>query len=281
VANTRLTHYHRQAAIPGEQLRSFIAFIVPRTFKKNSVINKLHDNFHLDYEEFLPDTSFEMDGQDRSVPTVFQIWIKRPYRRPRAEILADHDDLEFLSPDRSAESDILFQRVGAGAGAIKYDYTEHAPESHFFLKCSEDAEAILQTINWNLVKHNTAGNPSISKSDLLKAYIERKHELRYTCSDFFVIERDTATFLVRNHIWTAIDAPDFQADEHRLTVVINGTLHEFLDRAEFESFISHFDDYLDNAGRRTTRALGGINPVSLSLIEQDIAIRSITPASGD
>ena len=48
---------------------------------------------------------------------------------------------------------------------------------------------ILQTINWNPVKHNTAGNPSISKSDVIKSYIERKHELQYMCPDFYVVER--------------------------------------------------------------------------------------------
>ena len=97
------------------------------------------------------------------------------------------------------------------------------------------------------MKHNTAGNPSISKSDVLKGYVGRKHELRYTCSDFYMVDRDSVTYLVRNHIWTAVDAPDFQADEHRLTVAINGILHEFADRAEFDSFVSHFHDYLGSA----------------------------------
>jgi hypothetical protein len=177
------------------------------------------------------------------------------------EILADHEDLEFLPPGRVDEADILFQRVGVGAGTIKYDLAEHSPESHYALKCSEDAEAILQTINWNSIKHNTAGNPSISKSDVLKAYIERKHELRYVCEDFYVVERNSTSYLVRNQIWTAIDAPDFQADEHRLTVTINATLHEFSSRAEFDSFVSHFNDYVDNADQGARRAPGGIGLV--------------------
>jgi N6-adenosine-specific RNA methylase IME4 len=241
-ANMAIKFFNRCA-----QISSFIAFILPRTFKKDSVVNKLHENLHLEYEELLPENSFEMDGMEKSVPTVFQIWVKKPDRRARVEILADHEDLEFLSPERVAEADILFQRVGVGAGTIKYDITENSTESHFGLKCSEDAEAILQTINWNSIKHNTAGNPSISKSDVLKAYIERKHELRYVCEDFYVVERNSTSYLVHNKIWTAIEAPDFEADEHRLTVTINGTLHEFAGRAEFGSFCSYFHDYLDVA----------------------------------
>jgi N6-adenosine-specific RNA methylase IME4 len=251
-ANIAIKFFNRCAKIS-----SFIAFILPRTFRKDSVVNKLDENFHLLYEESLPDNSFEIEGQDRSVPTVFQIWVKRPYRRARAEILTDHEDLEFLPPEKCAEADILFQRVGVSAGTIKFEPTEHSPESHFCLKCSEEAETILQTINWNLVKHNTAGNPSISKSDVLKAYIERKHELRYTCLDFYVVERDSVTYLVRNQIWTAIDRPDLQADEQRFTVSINGILHEFPGRNEFDSFISHFEDYLGVAdgGSRRRRSL--------------------------
>jgi len=256
-ANMAIKFFNRSA-----QISRFIAFIVPRTFKKDSVVNKLDDHFHLEYEELLPENSFEIDGVEKSVPTVFQIWVKRPYRRARMEILGDHEDLEFLSPERVDEADLLFQRVGVGAGTIKFDLAEHSPESHFCLKCSEDAEAILITINWNSIKHNTAGNPSISKSDVLKAYIGRKHELRYVCEDFYVVERNSTTYLVRNQIWTAIDAPDFHADEHRLTVAINGTLHEFPDRSEFDSFCSHFDDYLNVAydgsrRRRSVRFLGG------------------------
>jgi hypothetical protein len=163
-------------------------------------------------------------------------------------------------PGTLDEADILLQRVGVGAGTIKYDFDQfapegrsggkaakHSPESHFCLKCSQDAEAILQTINWNSVKHNTAGNPSISKSDVIRSYIERKHELQYMCPDFYVVERASVTYLVRNCISTAIDAPDFQTDDQRLSLVINGILHEFPDRSEFDSFCSHFQDYLDVA----------------------------------
>jgi N6-adenosine-specific RNA methylase IME4 len=241
-ANLAVKFFNRCAHIS-----SFIAFILPRTFKKDSAVNKLDEHFHLVHEELLPDNSFEIDGVDKSVPTVFQIWVKRPYRRARVEILTDHDDLEFLPSERVEEADILFQRVGVGAGTIKYDLTDHSPESHFALKCSEDAEAILNTTNWNSIKHNTAGNPSISKSDLLKAYIERKHELRFVCPEFFVIERDATTYLVRNGVWSAIDDPNFQANEQRLTVAINSVVHEFADRSEFDAFVSHFRDYLDVA----------------------------------
>lgn len=202
----------------------------------------------------LPNNSFEIDGVEKSVPAVFQIWVKRPSRRARVEILGDHEDLEFLPPERVAEADILFQRVGAGAGAIKYDTTDHSPESHFCLQCSEDAEAILQTINWNAVKHNTAGNPSISKSDVLKTYIERKRELRYVCVDFSVIERNTRRYLVRNGVWTAIDDLDLQADQNRLTVKIGSSLHEFPDPTEFAAFLANFNDYLDRADQGVGRS---------------------------
>jgi N6-adenosine-specific RNA methylase IME4 len=233
------------------RISSFIAFILPRTFKKDSVINKLDENFHLEYEELLPDNSFEVDGRDKSVPTVFQIWVRKPYPRGPVEILDDHEDLEFLPPERSAEADILFQRIGVGAGTIKYDPAEHSSESHFLLKCSENAEAILQTINWNAVKHNTAGNPSISKSDLLKTYTRRKHELRYVSEDFYVVERNSINYLVRNGVCTKIDDPELQVDKERLTITIGSICHEFPNRADFGSFVEHFFDYTARCQRGT------------------------------
>jgi hypothetical protein len=69
-----------------------------------------------------------------------------------------------------------------------------------------------------------------------------------------VVERDSATYLVRNCIWTPIDPPDLEVDEQGLTVIVGSIVHEFTDRAEFASFVSHYDDYLDRAHHGSKRA---------------------------
>lgn len=157
-----------------------IAFIVPKTFNKDSVINKLDPCFHCVESQSLPDNSFEIDGVDKLVPCVFQIWIKRTKQRQRLETFRQHDDLEFLPLDRLDEATILFQRVGVRAGTFKDPDTAggKSPPSHYYIRCSEETAALLRTIDDWPTKHNTVGNPSISKSDLIKAYMEKKQALK-------------------------------------------------------------------------------------------------------
>jgi predicted RNA methylase len=153
-----------------------VAFIVPRTFKKPSVINRLHPCFHKMFEKELPDNSFEIEGIEKTVPCVFQIWVKRPDDRLRIRCHRCHPDLEFLPPDRLHEATILFQRVGGGAGTFKDpgEGSGYSWKSNYHIRCSTATARVLRTIVEWPSKYDTAGNPSISKSDLIEAYIEAK-----------------------------------------------------------------------------------------------------------
>lgn len=58
-----------------------ISFILPKSFKKDSMIKKFPLNFHCVFEIDLPDNSFIVNGIPHNVPCIFQIWIKRVYNR--------------------------------------------------------------------------------------------------------------------------------------------------------------------------------------------------------
>lgn len=149
-----------------------VAFIVPRTFKKTSVINRLHPCFWQIFEKELPDNSFEINGVEKTVPCVFQIWVKRSENRSKIPILKNHPDLEFLPTDRLGEATILFQRVGGAAGTFKEpgEGSGYSWKSNYHIKCSPSVVSVLRTIiDWP-TKYDTAGNPSISKGDLIEAY---------------------------------------------------------------------------------------------------------------
>ncbi|MBI3622463.1 SAM-dependent methyltransferase [Candidatus Pacearchaeota archaeon] len=154
-----------------------IAFIVPRTFKKDSVINKLHDNFNLALEKELPDNSFYIQDELNilTVPCVFQIWVRGDKRDKIKQILTSAD----FSFTTKNEADFAFQRVGVNAGVIKNKkvFDKIAVQSHYFIKQhKKNVKTILKTISWDIVKFNTAGNPSISKSELIKLY--EKHVIK-------------------------------------------------------------------------------------------------------
>lgn len=150
-----------------------IAFIVPRTFEKHSVQNRLNPGFHLAYEEVLPVDSFEFEGNAYGVPCVFQIWEKQDEARSRHQAPLTHLDFAYTTRE---EADFAFQRVGVRAGAVKDMPNDRlaAPSHHFIRVLDRSAvaqvRARLTAIDWDAVKHRTAGNPSISKAEIVKLY---------------------------------------------------------------------------------------------------------------
>jgi hypothetical protein len=150
-----------------------IAFIVPRTFEKVSVQNRLDKNFHLEHNLVLPVNSFLFDNNDYSVPTVFQIWNRKLYLRNTTKQITTHCDFEFTSKD---EADFAIQRVGVNAGKIKTDLNPLSPESHYFIKSNigKNLLEVMKCIDFGSVKYKTAGNPSVSKGELILLYQEAK-----------------------------------------------------------------------------------------------------------
>jgi hypothetical protein len=147
------------------------------------VQNKLDPRFHLIHEELIPDSSFLHKGVEVNVPCVFQIWQKRKTLRPYISTLCQSDDLEFLPPDRHHDATIAFQRVGVGAGTIKPiepGTPLPAAQAHHFIRCDEHAQAILRAISFP-TRYDTAGNPSISKSEIVQAYGVQLH--RESCEN--------------------------------------------------------------------------------------------------
>lgn len=54
-----------------------ISFILPRSFKKDSLKNRIPLNFHLKYETDLPEDIFFVGNNLRKVSCVFQVWEKK------------------------------------------------------------------------------------------------------------------------------------------------------------------------------------------------------------
>ena len=153
-----------------------IAFIVPRTFEKDSLKNRLDDRFELADQTAIDPRSFRLNGENVAVPCVFQIWERLPVgkRRAAAHAATSHRDFRFVK-DRS-EAAFVFQRVGAQAGRTKeVDHPHAASASHYFLAPNGRLSAAtlrkrLDSIDWDPIKGRTAGNPSIGKGELVAAY---------------------------------------------------------------------------------------------------------------
>lgn len=147
-----------------------IAFIVPRTFQKESTHRQLPLTWECVREWVLPLASFRFQGKPYGVPCVFQIWRRssspRVMRRPRLI----HSDFTFVDgPGRGVRA---FQRVGMHAGRLHSRAATRSGSSHYFLKARDKTVwEVLLAIDWSDIKARTAGNPSISKSELIDAYV--------------------------------------------------------------------------------------------------------------
>ena len=145
-----------------------IALILPRTFRKPSVTNRLNRSFYprLDWE--LPENSFEFDGQPCMVPAVFQVWVRYQTPRPLKSWPTTHKHFSFTTQE---EAEFAVQRVGVNAGQVKFNFAAISPSSHYFIKAHHSSVAqVLQNLDWSSAKYDTAGNPSISKPELVSLY---------------------------------------------------------------------------------------------------------------
>jgi len=146
-----------------------IAFILPRTFRKSSIINRLNENFNLTFENILPKKSFHLpDKKIYNVPCVWQIW-KKGNIRQRINVIREHKDFRFVK--NKEDADFLFQRVGGKAGWTHKDFTK-SWRSHFYIAANDSIYQIMKNMNWDKdsPKFDTAGNPSITKDELIKKY---------------------------------------------------------------------------------------------------------------
>ena len=66
---------------------SSVSFILPKSFKKDSLKKSFPLDFHLICEIDLPDKSFLVDGVEHNVPCIFQIWERKTYNRALIEKL--------------------------------------------------------------------------------------------------------------------------------------------------------------------------------------------------
>ncbi len=148
-----------------------VSFILPKSFKKDSLKRAFPSSFHLVFEIDLPKNSFLVEGKQHNVDTIFQIWEKKDSDR---EIIEKIEPNGFIFVKKNENPDISFRRVGVYAGKIDKNI-EKSIQSHYFIKFINN-----KTIDENLtnLKHiqfnhnNTVGPKSISKQELIKEFLK-------------------------------------------------------------------------------------------------------------
>lgn len=145
----------------------FICFIVPRSWRKWSVINRLDRRFHLvadhdiriDYE----DESGQKLSVQNNLATCFQIWQRKPQLRPKYSV-ADQGLIEKTTP---AKADVALTIFGFGCGKLLTDFERKPNTTKMFLKLHHPkALAALKAVDFTKFSKNTAYTQALSLQEI-------------------------------------------------------------------------------------------------------------------
>ena len=148
-----------------------ISFILPKSFKKESMRKAFPLSFHLIFECDLPEKSFTVNGKDHDSPCVFQIWEKKNTNR-FVEIDIIPNGYKFVKKEKYP--DISLRRVGSLAGKADMETINKSEQSHYFIKVVNESlipKVSLLTLVLNNIEYetnNTVGPKSISKNEFTK-----------------------------------------------------------------------------------------------------------------
>ena len=141
-----------------------IAFILPKTFKKQSQQDRLNRWFHLVESVDLPTNSFTHGGQDYDVPCCFQVWERKNFLRT---LSVEVQPIGYRYIKKDEYPDFSIRRVGGRCGYVskKVDVSH---ESHYFVNLVNPnlIDTVIEAMNNIEWPHqNTIGPRSVSKRE--------------------------------------------------------------------------------------------------------------------
>jgi len=163
------------------EFADMIAFILPRTFKRVSITNKLSMNFHNIYCKDLPTTPCCFEPV-MSAKCCFMIWEKKS--EPREPVIYDkiHPDFEFLKhgpPDDNKQptvpegADFVLKAYGSNCGEIKTENLQNLrPKSWHWIKSNIAVEVLIErfkSLDYSISK-DTVRQDSLGQQELIYLY---------------------------------------------------------------------------------------------------------------
>lgn len=162
-----------------------IAFIIPKTFRKVSVQNKLNSNFHLVYDMDIPDKPCSFTPA-MNVKCAFQIWERRDEIREAVILETTHPHWDFLSfgskdsegqPTPPYGPDFAIRAYGGKCGDIvrkPEELAELRPKSWHWIKSKIDIDVLIsrfKELDYSN-SQNTARQNSIGRGELVSLYVD-------------------------------------------------------------------------------------------------------------
>ena len=160
-----------------------IAFIIPRTFRRVSVQNKLNMRFHLVFDEEIPMEPCSFTPR-MMAKCCFQIWEKKDTERTIVELSTAHKDWNFLGfgpkdekgqPTPPTGADFAMRAYGGKCGEIVDTGLETLrPKSWHWIKANINKKILIErfnTLDYSL-SLDTARQNSMGRGELVRLYSE-------------------------------------------------------------------------------------------------------------
>jgi predicted RNA methylase len=145
----------------------YIAFIVPRSWRKWSVINRLDRNFHLIHDQDLSidyvDDLGEMVWQKSSLRTCFQLWQRKEIQRDLIKV----QDLGLVSKVSPEEADVAITVFGYSCGLVRTEFDRKPNSTVMFLKLQDERVLpALGKVDFSKFYRNTAYTEALSLQEI-------------------------------------------------------------------------------------------------------------------
>lgn len=157
-------------------LSSYIAFIVPRSWRKWSVVNRLHASFHLCVDNDLPIDYENADGQPASarggnLQTCVQLWERRDEVRKPVVV----EDRGYIKRSSPTDADVSLTIFGRGCGTVRTAFPRAPNTTQMFLQVKgTDVIDALRSVDFARFYRNVAYTEALSIQ-----------EIRFLLNEFF------------------------------------------------------------------------------------------------
>ncbi len=161
------------------QFSRVVAFILPRSFRKDTFLNRIDRRFHLVHQEDC-DAFRRPDNAPVRIKAVFQVWERRDQPRPLIERATHHDDfllrhahLSRVSPDELARLRSEFDFAIPQVGSVFRPRPAEAVTvgSHWFVKARRPwVRETFGRLDFSFLRGMNLSFTSLSKRDIIQAY---------------------------------------------------------------------------------------------------------------
>ena len=155
------------------ELSDDVRMVLPASFQRDSVINRINPDFELVVDEKLPNDTFPRD-----ITTVKQRWI-RGQRRLKKIRYTFHPDFEFIKYKDREHATLFIGGAGSGpAGKVKDKDFMHYQPGHHYVVWQPEIKTKLQALQPKLIEQSRVCGclPGLGKHDIIRVYLEEYGE---------------------------------------------------------------------------------------------------------